>query len=106
MRKMRSILTSASLLFFLLFLFIYSSLSISFSFLHSKSIYRSDDDQDDGGQIYIIAATCRPDLIDAALLRPGRIEKHFYIGLPSAPDMYEVLCSHLRTFECDEDVKR
>lgn len=43
------------------------------------------------GSIYILAATSRPDMIDAALLRPGRIEKHIYIGLPGSADIEAVL---------------
>ena len=30
--------------------------------------------------LYIVAATSRPDKIDPALLRPGRLEKHIYVG--------------------------
>jgi peroxin-1 len=37
-------------------------------------------------KIYVIAATSRPDLIDVALLRPGRIEHHIYLGIPSSID--------------------
>ena len=43
------------------------------------------------GQVFIMAATSRPDLIDAALLRPGRIEKHIYIGLPDEADRRAIL---------------
>jgi len=32
--------------------------------------------------VYTIAATSRPDKIDKALLRPGRLEKHIYVGFP------------------------
>ena len=37
-------------------------------------------------RVYIIAATSRPDKLDAALLRPGRLERHIYIGLPETDD--------------------
>jgi peroxin-1 len=32
--------------------------------------------------VYLLAATSRPDLIDQALLRPGRLDSFFYIGYP------------------------
>ena len=56
-----------------------------------------DHEEDDNGadavegQVFIMAATSRPDLIDAALLRPGRIEKHIYIGLPDEADRRAIL---------------
>ena len=37
-------------------------------------------------KIYIIAASSRPDMIDPALLRPGRIDCHVHIGPPSTPE--------------------
>lgn len=33
--------------------------------------------------VYLLAASSRPDLIDQALLRPGRIDNYLYIGYPS-----------------------
>ena len=37
-----------------------------------------------GSDVYIIAATSRPDKIDPALLRPGRLETHVHVGYPNA----------------------
>lgn len=34
-----------------------------------------------GGQVFILAATSRPDLIDSALLRPGRIARCVVCGI-------------------------
>ena len=62
----------------------------------SMGTFGGGDDGDGGGeaeegQVFIMAATSRPDLIDAALLRPGRIEKHIYIGLPDEADQQAIL---------------
>ncbi|CAF0731088.1 unnamed protein product [Didymodactylos carnosus] len=43
------------------------------------------------GDIFIVAATSRPDLIDLALLRPGRLDKHIYIGFPTKQDLLSIL---------------
>ncbi|KAI9759183.1 MAG: hypothetical protein M1835_000444 [Candelina submexicana] len=41
--------------------------------------------------IYVIAATNRPDLIDPAMLRPGRLEELIYVDLPDEDGRYEIL---------------
>jgi transitional endoplasmic reticulum ATPase len=43
------------------------------------------DGVSDRGDVFVIGATNRRDLVDAALLRPGRLETHLYLGLPEAP---------------------
>ncbi|RKP39579.1 P-loop containing nucleoside triphosphate hydrolase protein, partial [Dimargaris cristalligena] len=42
-------------------------------------------------QVFIIAATNRPDMIDPAMLRPGRLDKLLYVELPTAPERLEIL---------------
>ncbi len=39
----------------------------------------------DRGDVYVIGATNRMDLVDPALLRPGRLETHLFLDLPTAP---------------------
>lgn len=41
--------------------------------------------------IYVIAATNRPDVIDEAMLRPGRLETRIYVGLPGVEERVEIL---------------
>ncbi|UZJ54732.1 hypothetical protein CBS101457_004052 [Exobasidium rhododendri] len=41
--------------------------------------------------VYILAATSRPDLIDSALLRPGRLDKSLLCDLPGEEDRLEIL---------------
>ncbi len=54
--------------------------------------------------VVVIAATNRPDMIDPALLRPGRIERHIYIPPPDKEARKEIFKIHLRGKPLAEDV--
>jgi len=41
--------------------------------------------------VLVIAATNRPDMLDPALLRTGRLERHLYVPPPGAEERYEIL---------------
>ncbi|KAH9096834.1 hypothetical protein LEN26_017296 [Aphanomyces euteiches] len=41
--------------------------------------------------VVVIAATNRPDIIDPAMLRPGRLDKLLYVPLPSANERFQIL---------------
>ena len=43
------------------------------------------------GCVWIMAATNRPDILDAAVLRPGRLDKILYVGFPEPRDRVEIL---------------
>ena len=42
-------------------------------------------------QVFIMGATNRPDIIDPAILRPGRLDKLLYVGLPTSKDRLDIL---------------
>ncbi len=42
-------------------------------------------------QVYLIGATNRPDIIDAAILRPGRLDKILFVDFPNADDRADIL---------------
>lgn len=52
-------------------------------------------------QVVIIAATNRPDLIDPALLRPGRVDRMLYVGLPDAGARLAIVRNRLLTVPCE-----
>ena len=54
--------------------------------------------------IIILAATNRPDVLDAALLRPGRFDRRITVPYPTLRGRVEVLKVHLRTKKIAEDV--
>lgn len=56
-------------------------------------------------RVFVVAATSRPDKIDKALLRPGRLEKHVYVGRPeSLAEWNNLFSSLLETRDVDEEV--
>jgi len=54
--------------------------------------------------VFVIGATNRPDQIDPALLRPGRLDQLIYIPLPDEPSRYQILKAALRKSPVAEDV--
>jgi transitional endoplasmic reticulum ATPase len=54
--------------------------------------------------VVVIAATNRPDMIDPALLRPGRFDKIIRIGLPEEESRLEILRIHTKAIPLAEDV--
>lgn len=55
--------------------------------------------------VYVLAATSRPDLIDSALLRPGRLDKSVICDMPSYEDRLDILQSITQKMDLSEDVE-
>jgi cell division protease FtsH len=55
--------------------------------------------------VIVIAATNRPDVLDAALLRPGRFDRQVVIPLPDVRGREQILKVHMRKVPLDKDVK-
>ncbi|SDI96366.1 membrane protease FtsH catalytic subunit [Ferrimonas sediminum] len=55
--------------------------------------------------IIVIAATNRPDVLDPALLRPGRFDRQVTVGLPDVRGREQILKVHMRKVPLAEDVK-
>jgi AAA family ATPase len=55
-------------------------------------------------QVVVLAATNRPDLIDAALTRPGRIDRRLYVSPPDAAARVEILRIHSKSTPLAADV--
>lgn len=51
--------------------------------------------------IYVIAATNRPDIIDPAMLRPGRLETLLFVNLPGPEERVEILQTLVRNLPID-----
>ncbi|HHY80734.1 MAG TPA: ATP-dependent zinc metalloprotease FtsH, partial [Thermoanaerobacter sp.] len=54
--------------------------------------------------IIVIAATNRPDILDPALLRPGRFDRHITVGIPDIKGREEILKIHARNKPLAPDV--
>jgi len=55
-------------------------------------------------KVIVMAATNRPDVLDPALLRPGRFDRRVTIDLPDRKDRVEILQVHARKKQLAEDV--
>jgi transitional endoplasmic reticulum ATPase len=55
--------------------------------------------------VMVIAATNRKDLIDPALLRPGRIDAHVELPMPDEETRKEIFHVHMKEMPADKDVK-
>ena len=64
------------------------------------------DGFDDKTSTILIAATNRPDILDPALLRPGRFDRHIVVDRPDVKGREEILRVHMKekTFSDDVDV--
>ena len=60
-------------------------------------------DGNDG--IIVIAATNRPDVLDPALLRPGRFDRQVVVGLPDIRGREQILKVHMRKVPLGDDVE-
>ena len=54
--------------------------------------------------IVVLAATNRPDVLDPALLRPGRLDRRVHVGLPDVLERRSILDVHVRGKRLDEQV--
>ena len=54
--------------------------------------------------VIVLAATNRPDILDPALLRPGRFDRQIYVGTPDSKGREEILKVHARNKKLDGTV--
>ncbi|QNN47371.1 ATP-dependent zinc metalloprotease FtsH [Thermomonas brevis] len=60
----------------------------------------------EGGEgVIVIAATNRPDVLDPALLRPGRFDRQVVVGLPDVKGREQILKVHMRKLPLADDVE-
>tara|TARA_R110002050_G_scaffold293453_1_gene449970 strand:+ start:58 stop:444 length:387 start_codon:yes stop_codon:yes gene_type:complete len=55
-------------------------------------------------QVFIIGATNRPDIIDPAIMRPGRLDKLVYIPLPDKESRISIFKANLRKAPVETDI--
>jgi cell division protease FtsH len=61
------------------------------------------DGFDSNEGIILIAATNRPDILDGALLRPGRFDRRIIVNMPDVKGREEILKVHVRKIPLDKD---
>ena len=56
--------------------------------------------------VIVVAATNRPDILDAALLRPGRFDRQVYVTLPDIRGREQILGVHMRKIPIPDEGKK
>jgi len=62
------------------------------------------DGFDTNSGVIVLAATNRADMLDPALLRPGRFDRHIYLELPNMHERVEILKVHMQPLVMDETI--
>jgi peroxin-6 len=68
------------------------------------SLFSELDKNDPSAVVYCLGATNRPDLLDPALLRPGRLDRLVYLGMSSPEDQVKILAAQMRKLRLDGEV--
>jgi 26S proteasome regulatory subunit T1 len=63
------------------------------------------DGFDARGNIKVLMATNRPDTLDPALMRPGRLDRKVEFGVPDLEGRAHIFKIHARTMSCDKDIR-
>lgn len=63
------------------------------------------DGFDARGNIKVLMATNRPDILDPALLRPGRLDRKIEFGLPDLEGRTQIFKIHARTMNMERDIR-
>ena len=81
--------------------------NVGFSSEHDQTLNQLLTEMDgfDGETgVIVLAATNREDMLDPALLRPGRFDRKVHISLPALPDREAIFKVHLRKIKVDPEV--
>ena len=65
---------------------------------------QSGDDGDQKQRVVVVGATNRPDLLDSALMRPGRIDRMIYVGVPDEKSREQIFQLGLGGKSCATDI--
>ena len=65
---------------------------------------RRHDTRTNPPRVVVVGATNRPDLLDTALTRPGRIDRMIYVGPPDAESRAQILRITLQKSSCSTDI--
>jgi len=63
------------------------------------------DGFDARGNIKVLMATNRPDTLDPALLRPGRLDRKIEVGLPDLEGRTKIFMIHARSMNCERGIR-